>query len=752
MICFCISVAHCRLARQGPIWIPFRESSGEFWHGRTLPYTANTAVSIDITDLFDRGCAVTLASNLKCLLIPQYAAWMYLNTVRMSEGETVMRGPSRQGLFVSLRVKMTAYFGLLFIITLIIVQWVEIYGFSPLGFDGEYQREQSEVFRNLNLVADLKKERLDLWLRERRDDAKVLSENDITASHVADLITLVRESTASAGQGEELWAEIQEKDNYQALIQHLNLVKSAYGIYEAVQVADGQTGIIIASTRNIDLGFSVFEQDYFDNVLSFNDTHINMEKDMWSNEYDLNISNPIRMAGEFGDGENKIIAVLIIHVRANDFIQPLLHTGGGLGQTGEALLVNQDVRILTSLKHPLADGSIARPLEHQIEARPAVLAAQGQEGIITTDDYRDAPVLAAYRHVRVTSQVGWGLVVKRDEAEVFAPLQQKVERAFFIGLVSTLALAGFTFLIATNLARPIRHLSQTVRQVEGGDLSARSPLRTSDEVGVLAMAFNAMIERVQKWGQELEEQVEIRTAELNETNTELKREIIERVRAEADLEELNQSLEEMIYVTSHDLRSPLVSMEGYAGELLEEYEGKLDDNGVYCLIRLKANSQRMHTLVLSLLDVSRLNTQKFPHEPFDPQKLLENIVHDLSLTIEQADANVEIRDMPGMYGDKQRMAGVFRNLISNAITYGGKSIVVGFKEGAYYVQDDGIGIPKDQFEKIFKPGERLKIVEAEGVGMGLTFCKKVVNQHGGTMWAESEGANKGATLYFVLDA
>ncbi len=68
----------------------------------------------------------------------------------------------------------------------------------------------------------------------------------------------------------------------------------------------------------------------------------------------------------------------------------------------------------------------------------------------------------------------------------------------------------------------------------------------------------------------------------------------------------------------------------------------------------------------------------------------------------------------------------------------------------FFVKDDGIGIPVSQLEKIFKPGERLKLIDADGVGMGLTFCNKVVQPHNGKIWAESDGIEKGATFYFTL--
>ncbi len=210
-------------------------------------------------------------------------------------------------------------------------------------------------------------------------------------------------------------------------------------------------------------------------------------------------------------------------------------------------------------------------------------------------------------------------------------------------------------------------------------------------------------------------------------------------------------LEEIVYIISHDLQVPLISMEGYATELEEKYKELLDEDGIYCLERLKANTRRMYLLVLSLLDLSRLNTRKYPHESFEATQIVKEIVRELTTPNDASGINIEVEEMPRMRGDKQRLAGVFRQLISNALMYGGKNITIGCREGTWFVKDDGIGIPPNQLENIFKGGSRLKRVEVEGVGMGLTFCKYVIHQHGGQIWAESEGENKGAAFYFNVN-
>lgn len=223
--------------------------------------------------------------------------------------------------------------------------------------------------------------------------------------------------------------------------------------------------------------------------------------------------------------------------------------------------------------------------------------------------------------------------------------------------------------------------------------------------------------------------------------------ITERKNNEKALEEINKSLQDMVYVASHDLQVPLVSMEGYASELLSTYKDKLDEDGVYCLSRLQVNAQRMHKLVLSLLDISRLNTVNKDYEVFKLDKLIEKITSDLALTIGESDVNIIVEELPELYADRIRIESVFRNLIINSIIYKGKTIVIGRENNFIYVKDDGIGIPESQLSRIFGPGERLKMINTEGVGMGLTFCKKVIEKHGGKIWASSQGSGKGATFF-----
>ncbi len=439
-----------------------------------------------------------------------------------------------------LRTKMLIYFGLMFAATVATLTWLELYGIPLTAFEGGYEQQRSEAFKSLSLVADLKKDRLLRWLEERRDDALVLSDSSIMASYVTRLGALVDEHSTRGLSGDELWARVQEDESHRALTEHLELVRTAYGVYDRIEIAHAGTGVVMAATEGSELGADVSQRPYFVRDLTAGVGYMDIEPPVAGQGRHLHIARAIRAAGSVKGEQQGAAGVLIMQVSPDDIIKPMLHTGEGLGDTGEALLVDEDARILTSLKHPLPGGSKAEPMEYQIRAEPAALASRGEEGITATEDYRREPVLAAYRHIRVSPTLAWGMVVKRDEAEVFAPFRRSVTYSYVIGALTILLMFGFTVAIAGGLSRPIAVLSRAAERVAAGDLDARAPVTGSQEEVRLAATFNSMVERIQGWRQELEQTVRARTAELAARNDQLAAEVAERRRTE---EALRQSEE-----------------------------------------------------------------------------------------------------------------------------------------------------------------------------------------------------------------
>jgi signal transduction histidine kinase len=239
--------------------------------------------------------------------------------------------------------------------------------------------------------------------------------------------------------------------------------------------------------------------------------------------------------------------------------------------------------------------------------------------------------------------------------------------------------------------------------------------------------------------------------------TDRKRAEEERERLLAQIETKNQELEAFVYTISHDLRAPLVSMDGFYSLLKRESQNQLGEQGQHYLERIRANVAHMNTLITELLDLSRIGRVVGPEEEIDVGALLREIEEGLVLKLEQEGVEFIVQQpLPPVRGDRGRIRQVFANLIENAVKFRslerGLRIEVGCEQerGFYrlHVRDNGIGILPQYQEQVFEPFRQLDR-GIEGVGMGLTLVKRIVEHHGGRLWVESE-PGKGATFYFTI--
>ena len=172
-------------------------------------------------------------------------------------------GQAQNLLVYSLRRKMTVYFSLLFIMSFIIFELITFFGLPFTGFRGQYKNQQSDVFRNLNLVADLKKDYLGQWVKERLYDGKVFSEDEKLRTNITMLKTIIREYRASGMNHQELWLRVRQENIFASIIQQLNLIIKLHPMNEKIEVVDLRTRVIIASTIDDDLGKNIFKKYSF---------------------------------------------------------------------------------------------------------------------------------------------------------------------------------------------------------------------------------------------------------------------------------------------------------------------------------------------------------------------------------------------------------------------------------------------------------------------------------------------------------
>ncbi|MBT1076963.1 sensor histidine kinase [Geobacter grbiciae] len=238
-------------------------------------------------------------------------------------------------------------------------------------------------------------------------------------------------------------------------------------------------------------------------------------------------------------------------------------------------------------------------------------------------------------------------------------------------------------------------------------------------------------------------------------NSELEQRVRERT------EELEQSLREMetfCYTVSHDLRTPLRGIHGFSSILQQDYAERLDQEGKEYLQRIGGAANRMGELIDDLLGLSRVNRDELRRVPVDLTTLAGEIADDL--TRSQPERNVEFVIAPGLRatGDPSLLGAVLANIIHNAWKFSSRNpaarIEVGSRtdgeEQVFYVRDNGVGFDMQYADKLFLPFHRLHAAEGfEGTGIGLATVQRIIERHGGRVWAESE-PGEGTTFFFTV--
>mgnify|MGYP005854946567 CR=1 FL=1 len=243
---------------------------------------------------------------------------------------------------------------------------------------------------------------------------------------------------------------------------------------------------------------------------------------------------------------------------------------------------------------------------------------------------------------------------------------------------------------------------------------------------------------------------------LKQYHDELEKMVAERT---AELEAMNKELESFSYSVSHDLRAPLRRIDGFSQALLEDYGDKMDEQGLYYLNRMRIASQRMAQLIDDLLELSRLTRSDIQIEDVNLSFIAENIAKELKTSNPKRNVHFFIEDNIIVKGDSRLLKILMENLLDNAWKFTSHKDMAKINFGTkndngrliYYIKDNGCGFNMDESEKIFKPFHRINSEnQFPGSGIGLATVQRIVNKHGGDIWAQGN-IEKGSIFYFTLN-
>lgn len=345
------------------------------------------------------------------------------------------------------------------------------------------------------------------------------------------------------------------------------------------------------------------------------------------------------------------------------------------------------------------------------------------------------------------SQLGWNVVTEKPASVALAAVQDGGDLAYTI-LIAFMVIAVFAgVVIAREVARPLTTLSQAAAELAAGNNTVPLPSSTVTEIKGLAGAFHEMRLRLQqrtlereraeeallRANEALEERVAQRTADLEQTT-----------RA---LQVSNSELQDFAYIASHDLQEPLRKILAFGDRLRARSQGMLNPESLDSLERMMNAAERMQKMINDLLTYSRITTKARPLAPVNLERTVGEVLLDLELRLDQTGGQVEVGPLPLVIAEPTQMQQLFQNLIGNALKFHRPDVPPmirvcceeSSKDGIkLVVEDNGIGFEATYAERIFQPFQRLHSRGAfEGNGIGLAICRKIVERHGGQIYAES---------------
>ncbi|MBF0299271.1 MAG: HAMP domain-containing protein [Oligoflexia bacterium] len=637
----------------------------------------------------------------------------------------------------------------------------------------------NDVVRDIRIsqlenIVDLERSSLDTFFLERKNSAKLFQAN---LNMQENLSKFLKYSGKKPGTSYSR-ANSRAKKRLREIMKNMY---STYG-YSKVMLLDTR-GKILLVVNQTDVSYKIDDNpskdssdklsdkqlsDKLSNQLS--NPEINAFKEGLNKIYFSGIDKELddynmHCAAPLYSSSNNLLGVIIFEINVKSIFD-FLRSTTGLGNTGETFIGiphshEKKIEFINPFHLDRNKTILAKDLIKEKIALPMIhVLLENQNGSGESIDYLGHKVLAAWRKV---PSVGWGIVAKIDSSEAFSQVAKLKKRSLVAGLFIILFYITALFLLSKSILFPLSSLQKGMEIVGRGQLGHRVGTKSNDEIGRLSRDFDLMSKNLQQITasrDELNKEILVRKKaeeEISKLNKELELRVIERT---AKLEESNKELEAFSYSVSHDLRAPLRHIQGFVEILTKNLGPSIDVKSQRHLLVINNAAIKMGELIDDLLMFSRMGRAEIQLTKLNLEKLISTLIQDMHLDTEERNIEWKIHSpMPVIYCDPSMIRIVMTNLISNALKftkYRQHSIIeIGIKmeknnETIFFVKDNGVGFDMQYVNKLFGVFQRLhKIEEFEGTGIGLANVKRIINRHGGKIWAEGI-LNEGATIYFTL--
>jgi len=621
-----------------------------------------------------------------------------------------------------------------FILWFLVISLVPLIIATYISYSSSCKLLEEAVSKSLLAVADNKANQVEAFLREKEEGIETLSRTP----EIINAIELFDVAYDKGGVESEEY-----KMAYEKFGPLLAYYQRRFG-YDDVYLIRSYGDVVFSVNKKDALHSIYIYEPYKDSQLSrlFIEVSMSPEPKISDFEYSPRTKEGAIYIAAPVFKEDRVIGAVVAQM-GNKGIFEVVRDYKGLGRTGEIVLASkfgETISFITPLRFD-PDAAFKRRIKFgSPEGLAEQKAIQGEKGSGISVDYRGKEVLAVWRYL---PSFRWAMVAKMDTDEVYDSAGKLRNTLFVISLGLLALVVIMAVIIANSIANPIRELTKVSGVIANGDLSARARIKSKDEIGELAQSFNQMTDSLL----EAKASVEQKKAEL---------EVQKRL-----LEKANKELDSFVYTASHDLRAPLRGIVAFANFLEEDYKDQLNKEGQDFVKEIKEGAKRMNDLIDDLLKLSHISRIQNPYEDVNMNELLDAVVKRLDFDIKEINADLKIqKNIPIIRCDRIKMTEVFLNLINNAIKFSSKNnkesprVAVDYAEEnefhKFSVKDNGIGIDPQYHEQIFGLFKRLHTQEEyEGTGAGLHIVKRIIDDHNGEIWVESE-PGKGAAFYFTI--